>query len=198
MMALNNQSFDIGMARLTRNELQDAKAYIDWVNKMLAQDAESDTAQAMKVKRGEVYWCHFGVNVGSEMDSAQGGRKPNEPRPCVILQNDTGNFFSGTTIIAPITKTVKQAGKLPIVPISKKYDSSNKIILTGYALLTNISTISKARLDGYICDLTDDEMDRIDSEIIRSLGLIEKTNEYEKEIKRLNNYIENLKRPSQN
>ena len=47
-----------------------------------------------KIKRGEVYWCDFGIPYGHE----QGGL-----RPAIIVQNDIGNLHSSTTIVIPCT-----------------------------------------------------------------------------------------------
>ena len=46
------------------------------------------------VKRGEVYLADLSPVVGSE----QGGK-----RPVLIVQNDVGNHFSTTVIVAAIT-----------------------------------------------------------------------------------------------
>ena len=48
----------------------------------------------MEIKRGEVFFVNLNPTKGNE----QGGA-----RPCLIIQNDNGNKFSPTTIIAPIT-----------------------------------------------------------------------------------------------
>jgi len=47
-----------------------------------------------KVKRGEIYYADLSPVVGSE----QGG-----VRPVLILQNDMGNRYSPTTMVAAIT-----------------------------------------------------------------------------------------------
>lgn len=47
-----------------------------------------------KINRGEIYVADLNPFQGSE----QGGI-----RPVVILQNDTGNYFSSTTIVASLT-----------------------------------------------------------------------------------------------
>ena len=57
------------------------------------------------IKRGEIYYADLSPVVGSE----QGGI-----RPVLILQNDTGNKFSSTTIVAPITSVPKKNHSLPI------------------------------------------------------------------------------------
>lgn len=49
--------------------------------------------------RGEVYYVDLSPVIGSE----QGGY-----RPCVAIQNDDGNRYSSTTIIAPMTTQTKK------------------------------------------------------------------------------------------
>jgi mRNA interferase MazF len=51
----------------------------------------------MTVRRGEIYWVEFDPVKGSE----QGGL-----RPALVVQNDVGNRFSPTTVVAAITRTI--------------------------------------------------------------------------------------------
>lgn len=51
-----------------------------------------------EMARGKVYYIDISPTFGSE----QGGI-----RPCVIIQNDFGNTYSGTTIVAPMTTQTK-------------------------------------------------------------------------------------------
>jgi mRNA interferase MazF len=51
----------------------------------------------MAVKRGEIYWMEFDPVKGNE----QGGL-----RPALVVQNDTGNRFSATTVVVAITRTI--------------------------------------------------------------------------------------------
>lgn len=51
----------------------------------------------MTVKRGEIYWVEFDPVKGSEQ-----GRL----RPALVVQNDIGNRFSPTTVVAAITRTL--------------------------------------------------------------------------------------------
>lgn len=46
-----------------------------------------------QIKRGEIYYADLSPIVGSE----QGGL-----RPVLVLQNDMGNRYSPTTIVAPL------------------------------------------------------------------------------------------------
>ena len=51
----------------------------------------------MSIAKGEIYWVEFDPVKGSE----QGGL-----RPAVVVQNDVGNRFSPTTVVAAITRTI--------------------------------------------------------------------------------------------
>ncbi|MCL6613653.1 MAG: type II toxin-antitoxin system PemK/MazF family toxin, partial [Firmicutes bacterium] len=57
----------------------------------------------MSVLRGDVFFADLNPVVGSE----QGGL-----RPVLVIQNDVGNLYSPTTIVAAITSRIKRA-KLP-------------------------------------------------------------------------------------
>ncbi|MCX6031124.1 MAG: type II toxin-antitoxin system PemK/MazF family toxin [Chloroflexi bacterium] len=67
----------------------------------------------MPVKRGEIYWVEFDPVKGSE----QGG-----PRPALIVQNDTGNRYSITTVVAAITRTVPPQ-PYPFVVVIEPHES---------------------------------------------------------------------------
>ena len=49
-------------------------------------------------KRGEIRWVNLDPVVG---------RETSKKRPCLILQNDVGNKFAPTTIVAPFMPTMK-------------------------------------------------------------------------------------------
>lgn len=51
----------------------------------------------MSVKRGEIYWVEFDPVKGSE----QGGL-----RPALVIQNNVGNRYSPTTVVAAITGSI--------------------------------------------------------------------------------------------
>ncbi|MCM1223952.1 MAG: ORF6C domain-containing protein [Lachnospiraceae bacterium] len=88
-------------------------------------------------------------------------------RPCIIIQNDTGNFHSPTTIIAPMTTQRKK--RLPThVPIS----SDDKCLeLDTVILLEQIRTVDKQRVGNYVCQLSKETMERVDKAIEISLAL---------------------------
>ena len=51
----------------------------------------------MTVRRGEIYWVDFDPVKGSEQSGL---------RPALIVQQDLGNEYSPTTVVAAITRRV--------------------------------------------------------------------------------------------
>jgi mRNA interferase MazF len=113
----------------------------------------------MIVKRGEVYLADLSPVKGSE----QGGT-----RPVLIIQNDIGNRFSPTVIIAAITAKISKA-KLPThIEIDK---DEVGLIKDSVILLEQIRTIDKKRLDNKIGSLEENTMVKVNKAIEISLGL---------------------------
>lgn len=112
------------------------------------------------VKRGDVFFADLSPVVGSE----QGGT-----RPVLIIQNDIGNRFSPTVIIAAITAQIQKA-KLPThVEIdAKKYGFERDSVI----LLEQLRTIDKSRLTDRITHLDDALMEKVDFALEVSLGLV--------------------------
>ncbi|ARK28612.1 MULTISPECIES: type II toxin-antitoxin system PemK/MazF family toxin [Bacillaceae] len=115
----------------------------------------------MIVKRGDVYFADLSPVVGSE----QGG-----VRPVLVIQNDIGNRFSPTVIVAAITAQIQKA-KLPThVEINaKRYGFDRDSVI----LLEQVRTIDKQRLTDKITHLDDDMMNRVNDALFISLGLID-------------------------
>ncbi len=113
----------------------------------------------MNVQRGEIYFADLSPVVGSE----QGG-----VRPVLIIQNDIGNRFSPTVIVAAITAKIQKA-KLPThVEISSKdYNIEKNSVI----LLEQIRTLDKQRLIDKITVLDSNKMKKIDQALKISLGL---------------------------
>lgn len=113
------------------------------------------------MKRGDVYFADLSPVVGSE----QGG-----VRPVLIIQNDIGNRFSPTVIVAAITAQIQKA-KLPThVEIdAKKYGFDRDSVI----LLEQIRTIDKQRLTDKITQLDDDMMLKVNEALNISIGLID-------------------------
>ena len=88
----------------------------------------------MIVKRGDIFYADLSPVVGSE----QGG-----VRPVLVIQNDVGNKYSPTVIVAAITSQINKA-KLPthIEIAGDEYGLSKDSVV----LMEQIRTIDKKRL----------------------------------------------------
>ena len=112
----------------------------------------------MPLLRGEIWWIDFGTPRGSE----QGGR-----RPALIIQNDTGNISSSTTIIAAVTTKIKAPYPFHVeVSALESGLPENSTVL-----LEQLLTISKSRLLSRAGSLSSAKMKLIDRAIQVSLGL---------------------------
>ena len=110
--------------------------------------------------RGDVFYAKIDCGTGSEQ---QGNR------PVVILQNDIGNQYSPTTIVAPVTTKGNRKKNLPTHCLIStagglEYDSA--------VLLEQIRTIDKQRLQGKIGHLSEKQMESLEHCTLISLGFI--------------------------
>lgn len=113
----------------------------------------------MRIRRGEIYIADMCMNIGSE----QGG-----VRPVLILQNNKGNKYSPTTIVASITSRVGTKKYLPThfyLPdgLGLKYRS--------IVLLEQIRVIDKCRLIHKVGQLSPRMMRIVDRKVMRSCGV---------------------------
>ena len=113
----------------------------------------------MVVSRGELYYADLSPVIGSE----QGGL-----RPVLIIQNNIGNKYSPTVIIAAITSQISKA-KLPThIELDKnRYNLPTDSVV----LLEQLRTLDKMRLKDRIGSLDDSAMKKIDVAIMISLGI---------------------------
>ena len=113
----------------------------------------------MQINRGDIYYADLSPVVGSE----QGGI-----RPVLVIQNDVGNKFSPTVIVAAITSQLTKA-KLPThIELNKeKYN----LVKDSVVLLEQIRTLDKRRLQEKICSIDNLTMQLIDVAVMISLGI---------------------------
>ena len=111
-----------------------------------------------KIKRGDVFYADLTRGVGSEQSGC---------RPVLIIQNDIGNKYSNTTVIAVITSRISKA-KIPThCPIRAGQGLGRDSLI----LLEQIRTIDKARLRGFIGTLNSAVMQKVNKALAISVGL---------------------------
>jgi mRNA interferase MazF len=110
----------------------------------------------VKLIRGDIYYADLSPVVGSE----QGGI-----RPVLIIQNDVGNEFGPTVVVAAFTSAPKRP-----LPVHVKV-SSDFLPRDSYILCEQLRTIDKRRLKEYIGHLEDIYMVAVKDALIIELGL---------------------------
>lgn len=116
---------------------------------------------SLEVKRGDIFYADLSPVIGSE----QGG-----VRPVLIVQNDIGNKYSPTVIVAAITSQINKA-KLPTHMEIKAYEYG--LNRDSVVLLEQIRTIDKKRLREKIGHFDDIMMEKVNQGLMISLGLVE-------------------------
>ena len=99
-------------------------------------------------------------HIGSE----QGGM-----RPVVVLQNDVGNRYAPTLIVATVTSRTEKKKHQPTHVLISHNTAFEK---PSVVQLEQIFTIDKSRVQRFLGRLTQSEMQEIEKGVISSLDLI--------------------------
>ena len=110
------------------------------------------------MKRGDIFYADLSPVVGSE----QGG-----VRPVLVVQNDVGNKYSPTIIVAAITSQMNKV-KLPThVEVSADFGLPKKSVV----LLEQIRTIDKKRLREKVGYTDEFFMKKVNEALLKSVGV---------------------------
>lgn len=113
------------------------------------------------VKKGDIFFADLSPVVGSE----QGG-----VRPVLVVQNDVGNKYSPTIIVAAVTSQINKA-KLPThVEIKAQ---GNGLSTDSVVLLEQLRTIDKKRLKEKIGHINHEVIEQTNEALTISLGIID-------------------------
>ena len=110
------------------------------------------------VRRGDIWWLDWSPGRGSE----QLGQ-----RPALVIQNDLGNQYSPTTIVAAIT--TKARTEYPFIVAIPASESG--LPQDSFVNLAQILTVDKSRLIRKSGRLNQRKMKEIDAAVKVSLGL---------------------------
>jgi mRNA interferase MazF len=113
-----------------------------------------------EIKRGDIFFANLGHdNVGSEQSGT---------RPILVIQNNIGNKFSPTIIVACITSKIFKNNIPTHVRLDKQsYGLSEDSLI----LCEQIKTLDKRRLGEFVTTLTPFDMIRVNSALKLSLGM---------------------------
>lgn len=114
----------------------------------------------MEIKRGDIFFADLGTqNIGSEQSGT---------RPVLVIQNDIGNRFSPTIIVACITSKVIRTD----IPTHVRLDKdSYGLSEDSLVLCEQIKTIDKQRLRGKLTHLSPQDEARVNMALRLSLSL---------------------------
>lgn len=124
-----------------------------------------DNEIIFNVYRGDVFYVRL-----EDIDKREGSEQAGT-RPVVCIQNDIGNAYSPTTIVAVLTSRTDKK-PLPthvLIDVDKEKDCTLK--LDSYVLCEQIRTISKTRILSTKGHLSNETMKKIDKAIKISLQL---------------------------
>ncbi|AMN32075.1 type II toxin-antitoxin system PemK/MazF family toxin [Clostridium perfringens] len=108
--------------------------------------------------RGDIFYADLPDQNGSEQSGV---------RPVVIIQNNLGNKYGRTLIVAPITSQDKK--DLPVH--SEIYN--NNLERDSTILLEQVTTIDKNKVKEFVGHLTRNELKKLNIALARSVGLMD-------------------------
>lgn len=115
----------------------------------------------MIVKRGDMFYADLSPVVGSE----QGG-----VRPVLVIQNDVGNKYSPTVIVAAVTSQINKAKMPTHIEINA---AGFGLAKDSVILMEQIRTIDKKRLKEKIGHIDQELMSDVNKAIEISFGIDE-------------------------
>ena len=110
-------------------------------------------------QRGDMFYADLGQGLGSEQSGY---------RPVVIVQNDTGNRYSPTVIVAAISSRVDIKAKLPTHYLIGVEDG---LARPSIILMEQLRTVDKSRLDKHIGRLSQAHLQGMNNALSVSVGL---------------------------
>lgn len=110
-------------------------------------------------RRGDIYNADLDPVIGSE----QGG-----VRPVVVIQNNTGNRYSPTLIVATVTTKIHKKSNMPTHLIIRSNPAFKE---ASVVQLEQLRTIDKRRIDNYLGKVTTREMEKIERALAVSLAM---------------------------
>lgn len=108
-------------------------------------------------RRGEVWMVNFSPGRGSEQRGV---------RPALVIQNDVGNEYAATTIVAAVTSTIKP---YPVTVTLKRGEGG--LPQPSMVNLAQILTIDKSRLQRRLGTLPPELIDNVNTAIKVSLDI---------------------------
>mgnify|MGYP001946863959 CR=1 FL=1 len=111
------------------------------------------------LRKGQIVWAKLD-GIGSEQKGI---------RPCIVVQNNTGNRFGQTTIVVPLTS--KNPKKLLPTHLLIRSSETNYVLKDSIALTEQIKIIDKSRITQKKSILPKEVLEQLDRKLLKSLGI---------------------------
>jgi len=109
------------------------------------------------ISRGEIWLVDFNPGRGSEQKG---------PRPALVVQNDIGNRYAATTIVAAVTGTLQEyPATVSLDPPEGGLDRKSMVNLA------QILTLDKSRLVRKLGAISQSRIREVDAALLVSLGI---------------------------
>lgn len=109
------------------------------------------------IKRGEIYY----IEPSKTLQTTGSEQRPN--RPGVVVSNNENNEHSSIVEIVYLTTQPKNSMPTHVI--------INSAIKTSIALCEQVNTVAVERLADYMGQCSEDEINKIDEALIKSLGI---------------------------
>ena len=111
------------------------------------------------IMRGDIFCASLNNGIGAEQSGY---------RPVLIIQNNIGNKFSPTVIVAVITGKIHYKARMPTHYL---LEVTSALTIPSMVLLEQIITIDKRRLKRYVGRISEKEISPINKALSISVGL---------------------------
>lgn len=111
------------------------------------------------IMRGDIFYANLNYGIGLEQRGY---------RPVLIIQNNIGNKFSPTVIVAVITGKIHYKARMPTHYL---LEVTSALTIPSMVLLEQIITIDKRRLKRYVGRISEKEISPINKALSISVGL---------------------------
>jgi mRNA interferase MazF len=111
-----------------------------------------------EIRRGEIYWVDWSPGRGSEQTGV---------RPSLVIQNDLGNKYSPTIIVATLTTAIERPYSFLVRVSARESGLPKDSIINVSAILT----VDKKFIKNKCGELSSEKMKQVDEAIKVSLGL---------------------------
>lgn len=112
-----------------------------------------------KIYRGEIYLAKLDFVIGI---------KQGEVRQVLIIQNNIGNYFNDTVIIAVVTSHIQKSDLPTHVRLSYGYG----LVKDSIVMLEQLRTVDKRRLGIRVDSLNNKDLLKVNRSLLISIGIV--------------------------